>query len=258
MEMKPYGKRRTARRRKYQRRAVSILAAIVVFATTYHLILPAITLETDVAKEEPGIVIEDAEQKNAPETEELSAVEETSAPAEDADEPEEPAAEPDGDAAEVREMPYETDESDEPEEEPAGEAEQVGEAIKASILPAQRFEGETDDVKVTAAAPEGAFPAGTTMTVTAVKESEIIDAVSDAVEGDVVQVQAVDITFYNADGEEIKPAGEIIITLASKVIAEVEEPIVVHVDDAGKAEVVEQVNQPSAEDELEELQELYG
>ena len=250
MEMKPYGKRRTARRRKYQRRAVSILAAIVVFATTYHLILPAITLETDVAKEEPGIVIEDAEQKNAPETEELSAVEETPAPAEDADEPEEPAAEPDGDAAEVREMPYETDESDEPEEEPAGEAEQVGEAIKASILPAQRFEGETDDVKVTAAAPEGAFPAGTTMTVTAVKESEIIDAVSDAVEGDVVQVQAVDITFYNADGEEIKPAGEIIITLASKVIAEVEEPIVVRVDDAGKAEVVEQVNQPSAEDEV--------
>ena len=46
---------KAANRKRYSLRR--ILAGVVVFATTYALILPAITIETDVAEEDPGIVL---------------------------------------------------------------------------------------------------------------------------------------------------------------------------------------------------------
>lgn len=46
---------KAANRKRYSLRR--ILAGVVVFATTYALILPAITIETDVAEDDPGIVL---------------------------------------------------------------------------------------------------------------------------------------------------------------------------------------------------------
>ena len=43
------------RRKKWRKQLVSILAGVVVFATTYALILPAITLDENTAAAEPGI-----------------------------------------------------------------------------------------------------------------------------------------------------------------------------------------------------------
>ncbi|HBI63973.1 MAG TPA: hypothetical protein DDX51_02485, partial [Clostridiales bacterium] len=110
----------------------------------------------------------------------------------------------------------------------------------AVAMPAQQFDGSTDAVTVHAEAPEGALPEGTTMTVTKVTEKNVIDSVTDAVNGKVKAVEAVDITFRNASGQEIEPAKEIRVTMTSKQIAKAEESVVVHVDDEGKAEVVEQ------------------
>lgn len=45
------------RRLKRWQRAVSIMAAIVVFATTYAFVLPAVTLDKETASEQSGIEI---------------------------------------------------------------------------------------------------------------------------------------------------------------------------------------------------------
>lgn len=50
-------------RRKRLYRVISVLACIVVFTTTYAMILPAITLDQETAEEQPGI---EAEASNDP------------------------------------------------------------------------------------------------------------------------------------------------------------------------------------------------
>ena len=89
----------------WKKRAYSILAGIVVFATTYALILPAITLDEDRAAEEPGIEISEPFMTAAEETlltaeaedvivaEEIAAVNEAPAGEETTAAPEEPAEE---------------------------------------------------------------------------------------------------------------------------------------------------------------------
>ena len=118
----------------------------------------------------------------------------------------------------------------------------------AKSEPAFRFEGTAGDVTVIVEADEGAFPAGTTMKVTAVESQSIEEAVSGAVDSPVVQMQAVDISFFDADGNEIEPLQPIRVSMRSAMIARTEEPVVVHVDDAGEAAVVEQ--RDSGDDEV--------
>jgi hypothetical protein len=91
-------------------------------------------------------------------------------------------------------------------------------------------------------APEGAFPAGTTMKVRPIMADEVTDSiektVSEQAHGKVTQVQAVDISFYDANGTEIEPAENIDVRLTSDFIASSEDPKVVHVDDDGNADIV--------------------
>ena len=47
------------KKNSHMRRLAFFLAMVVVFTTTYALILPAISLELDVAEEMPGISLED-------------------------------------------------------------------------------------------------------------------------------------------------------------------------------------------------------
>ena len=97
-------------------------------------------------------------------------------------------------------------------------------------------------MKVHVEAPEGAFPAGTTMKVRPIMADEVTDSiektVSEQAHGKVTQVQAVDISFYDANGTEIEPAENIDVRLTSDFIASSEDPKVVHVDDDGNADIV--------------------
>ena len=51
------------RRMKRWQRLVSVMAAIVVFATTYGLVLPAITLDKDTATTQAGIDVAASENE---------------------------------------------------------------------------------------------------------------------------------------------------------------------------------------------------
>ena len=81
---------KTNRRLKKWQRAVSLLAAIVVFVTTYALVLPAITLDKETASTQAGIEI--AASENDPESD--GTVYEAEPEEEPAEEPEEEAEEP--------------------------------------------------------------------------------------------------------------------------------------------------------------------
>ena len=118
-----------------------------------------------------------------------------------------------------------------------------GEAFEVSY-PAQQFDARVDGLTVYVSADEGAFPEGTCMAVSAVNDISTLDGIASAV-GDagvrVRQVRAVDIAFHDAYGMEIEPLSPIAVTMDVDALSPGREAVIVHVDDAGNAEVVEQI-----------------
>ncbi len=116
------------------------------------------------------------------------------------------------------------------------------EAIAAAKRPgpAQSFDGEAGGMAVHVDAEEGAFPAGTTMTVAVVGDDEVAEALDSAVEGEVVRSQAFDIAFWDANGDELEPQAPVHVSFHSAFQPETEQPVVVHVSDEGDAVVMQQ------------------
>ena len=199
--MKKQSKKRACHRQG--KRLLSVIACIVAFATIFSLILPAVTLEEPVAESDPDIVSEQTA--------------------------EEPAAAESIDSA-AAEDEYHPDDRD-----------TTGDEILPSEMTAQQFSAMADDaVWVGVNAEEGAFPAGTTMNVTRVTDEDVLAIMGAAVDGNVTDVQAVDITFRDCHGREIKPEKGITVTMASDLIAEADS-VIVHMDDAGDTEIVNDV-----------------
>ncbi|MBP3877568.1 MAG: hypothetical protein J6E44_06410, partial [Lachnospiraceae bacterium] len=145
-------------------------------------------------------------------------------------------------------------------------------------------------VTVRVEADEGTFPAGTTMVLSAVED---LDAVAETVKETVESVdgdnngnttadtenknpktygfQAVDISFRDADGNEIEPAKPVRVALSSEIVEQIKadkeasentsiaDPVVVHLDDDGNAEKMDLIApeeiQPAQGKTAEELRE---
>ena len=115
-------------------------------------------------------------------------------------------------------------------------------AEEEAACPAQHFEGNNGSMQVIVDAPEGAFPEGTWMTVADVEDEQTLTDIEDTVSEDFVEVRrvhAVDITFFNADGEEIEPKVPIAVQMTVAEIEESQAAVVVHVDDAGETQIVD-------------------
>ena len=124
--------------------------------------------------------------------------------------------------------------------------------VPAVSMPAQSWERTAGGIKVSVEAPEGAFPENTRIAVTPVNGSSLKDTVSDAVNGEVLEVQAVDITFFNEEGREIEPAVPIRVTMTpAESRHENEAARVIHIDNEQNAEVIAQA--PDAETEGREI-----
>ena len=108
------------------------------------------------------------------------------------------------------------------------------------------FTGETDAMSVRAEAPADAFPEKTSMRIAEVNSGDVMDAVTEAVEGDVVYVNAVDISFVceveEAEGVkaevEVEPALPVRVALEAKGRTASSDPVLVHVPDEGAAQPV--------------------
>ena len=122
------------------------------------------------------------------------------------------------------------------------QAEAEAEPAEEPAWPAQEFEGHAAGMKVSVTAGEGAFPEGTTMVVRPVVDEATLDGIAGTVQDDFVDVKrvhAVDITFYNAEGEEIEPLLPISVVMTVEELEQNQEAVVVHVDNEGGAEVVD-------------------
>lgn len=128
-------------------------------------------------------------------------------------------------------------------EEPAEDAQE--EKPEEAVYPAQNFDDTTSlkDVEVHVVAPEGALPEGTTMTVKNVGFFDmrgVKNAVAEEMGSEAKVVKAVDITFFDKDGNEVQPKDgfPLQVSMNSAEFADINGPAVVHVDDNKKAEVV--------------------
>ncbi len=154
--------------RETRKKIISIISAIVVFITTYALVLPAITLDVSKASQEPGIAYEQmqfrataaaASVTAADSTEEEAQVEEPAAeepeeePAEEIKE-EEPAETPE---EEVSAVSDEEEEEEEPEEEAPAEPEKE----EAPEVQEDKSEADSAEEKSSESAPAEAEAADT-------------------------------------------------------------------------------------------------
>ncbi len=126
-----------------------------------------------------------------------------------------------------------------------------GEEIDAAY-PAQQFSYyEPGGLSIDVKSPAGALPRGTTMEVSRLANLRPVqDAVDRAADLDGAVVLAADINFWH-DGEEVEPVegSKILVTMTAPEIAEVFDPVVVHVPDGDPA-VAERID-PIVDDSLD-------
>jgi uncharacterized repeat protein (TIGR02543 family) len=124
--------------------------------------------------------------------------------------------------------------------EPTPEAEEEETVI---YMPAGTFSGSTSQMTVTVSYDDHTFPIGTTMRVTDVSKHEAIAAAEQSTEGDeeVIDAVAVDITFLDANNEEIQPEGAVSVSMVPFTPLKTTETSiteVIHKDDSGNVETV--------------------
>ena len=194
---------------------------------------PAPAPEPEKASEpEPVAEAAPAEEASEP------AAEAEPAPAEEASEP---AAEAEAPAPAAASTDTESVDAEAVEAEEAAEPEDLEEE-EEETYPAFSYENNVSGMTVKINAPEGALPEGVSAKVTPVSASEIEDAVKEKMGENTEVVKAVDITFYDKDGNEVEPKKPISVKFISSEIKEAENAAVLHIDDNGKAEMAENGN----------------
>ena len=127
------------------------------------------------------------------------------------------------------------------------EIKEDGTTLKNVSYPDQEYNGKVGKVQVNVFAPKGAFPEGTTMHLKAVENAEVVDAITEAIASngtEVKDIQAVDISFTDADGKEIEPDKPIIVRMSSDLVEKAADKdsldiAVVHVPDKGNGQVMD-------------------
>ncbi len=172
------------RKMKRWQRAVSVMAAVVVFVTTYALVLPAITLDKDTATTQAGIEIAASENEADEAGTVFESEQEDAVAEEEPEEAEEPATEEDTEEAVVEEPSEEEDSSSESgsqdaetveaeaDETEAAEAEAVDEADASKTEPAAEIEqtdAQTGEEAAANGTTEEAIAAATNQTAEEVK-----------------------------------------------------------------------------------------
>ncbi len=111
-----------------------------------------------------------------------------------------------GETPEEDELAGETPETEKPAEEPTVEEEPVAFYENINI----------NGTKIEISAEAGIFPNGTTVNVVEVT-SAVQGAIEGAVDGEITAMRAFDITFFNANGEEIQPNGNVNVSFKLSV-----------------------------------------
>lgn len=209
------------------------------------------TVDTPAEEQEEPVVEESYEEEPVEEQWEESAEQAESAEAE----AEEPAQEAENEESAEEQ---ETVPADAEDEEAAAVIETTEEQQETAVnYPALNVTGKAKvkdsnnketTVTVAVDAPEGAFPEGTRMILTPVRENDtlensdktVLEAVQETTDKEIVNVIAVDITFEDAEGNKVEPLVPISVSLKSEKLAAenaaAEDLSIVHIDDQGAPE----------------------
>ncbi|MDO4623346.1 MAG: LPXTG cell wall anchor domain-containing protein [Eubacteriales bacterium] len=277
------------KRKLYRKRILTALAILVVFVTTYALIIPAITIDDEAAKAEPGLEVGQlaeqdeavdgadvtaddvaaeaaeqtgeafaadpvSEQDAAPEGE---APEQIGEPDADSGDAQTAAAAEDADPAEVRDSEKTADgedaKDDDKDQDPdkADESKDKDSESKDVPMPAMKLTSELDGVKILVEVDEGSLPEGTTLKVTPVEEGKVLDKIEAAVDEKIGSVRAFDICFLSPEGEELEPLKPVRVSMTAPDVTKAKDTVVVHVEDETmETTVVDQVDEETGEDEI--------
>ncbi|MDO4189497.1 MAG: InlB B-repeat-containing protein, partial [Lachnospiraceae bacterium] len=133
------------------------------------------------------------------------------------------ATQTDTDSKDSAEEPKDAEKEEEKSEEPK---------LNTEVL---EFTDSINSVNVKITAEPDTFPEGTEMKVTEVSKEEVLGDVESAIDENVKDVKAVDITFY-ANGIEVQPAKKVKVELTTSAFQSNEDLKVVHIEEPGKAE----------------------
>ena len=222
-----------------KKRIVFVLSCIVTFLTVYSLVLPAVTIDKESAEEDNGIVLKDGSDS--------SSVQESLDTEDNVpfyDNIQEIQAE---DSSVFSVANSETKEFSELLKEEQEKEKQMANKVS---YPAVSFSDTLNDTIVHVSASEGAFPEGTTMKIEEV-EYDVSDSISEVVDSQIVSYKAIDISFY--DGEKkIEPERPIEVSITSNFISEEpKDPLLVHINDEGKTDLVE--TKPKKDQDIEAI-----
>ena len=118
----------------------------------------------------------------------------------------------------------------------------------------QRFDKSVAGIRVQVEADEGAFPENTYMSLAPIDGNFLKDALSDEVDGEILEIQAVDIVFVNEFGEELEPAIPIRVSITVQETQYSDRATdVIHIDDNGTPSVVPQLADEGTESNCEIL-----
>lgn len=121
-------------------------------------------------------------------------------------------------------------------EESLGQADNLNEDHSA-----QTFKASTESLSVTVVAEDGTFPEDTQMAIKDIKDEDTLGVISDAVEGKIEKIHAVDITFLY-DDKEIEPSKPVKVAMTPldsvEEFADAETQIV-HVDHDGEVQMID-------------------
>lgn len=118
----------------------------------------------------------------------------------------------------------------------------------------QRFDKSVAGIRVQVEADEGAFPENTYMSLAPIDGNYLKDALSDEVDGEILEIQAVDIVFVNEFGEELEPAIPIRVSITVQETQYSDRATdVIHIDDNGTPSVVPQLADEGTESNCEIL-----
>ena len=105
----------------------------------------------------------------------------------------------------------------------------------------QRFDKTVAGIRVQVEADEGAFPENTYMSLAPIDGNCLKDVVAGKIDGEILEIQAVDIVFVNEFGEELEPAIPIRVSITVQETQYSDrETEVIHFDDNGTPSIVPQ------------------
>jgi uncharacterized repeat protein (TIGR02543 family) len=235
---------------KFKRSLASLLACITVFGTciTTPVFAEDSTTATTSSTTETATTetkaTATAEPTAAPTAEPAATVEPTAAPTAEPVATVEPTAVPTAEpAATVEPTAAPTAEPAATVEPTAAPTAAPAATVETVAMPAQRFASTSENgVFVSVEADENTFPGGTSMKVTPVEKETAINAAAEVTAEDtnIVDAVAVDISFYDKNGNEIEPANEnnVHVTMSTSTEVTGDEHELIHISDDNSVQKV--------------------